>query len=171
MLENVHQIDREAFKNCAFLERITFHSPDLNLAHNIFVNCPLLAVIMIAPWLWSTLFVSMNEHPDLIFTFFRHYHTQILDGGGGTGNVVLDLQRSESVDNTIDDTADSGSGDEDEDGGNDEDNALHTLSTANEDGINRVVNHDDNEDNNGNRNLRDIEDGNNKWCWFCKWWR
>jgi len=116
------------------------------------------------PYLWPTLFVSMNEHPEFIFKFIRHYSTQIFDGGGsgGVGNVVEDLQRSESVDNNIDDTADGGSGDGDEDGGNDDDDATSALSTANEDGINRVINHDDNEDNNGNRNRRGIEDGNNR---------
>jgi len=79
MLEKVHQIDREAFKNCAFLERVTIHSTNLNLATDIFVNCPLLSVIKMYPYLWPTLFASMNEHPEFIFKFFREYQTQIFD--------------------------------------------------------------------------------------------
>jgi len=130
LFENVHRIRRRAFEDCAFLERVIIYSTTITLATDIFVKCPLLSVIMMAPWLWPTLFVSMNEHPEFIFKFFRHYSTQIFDGGGGA------------------------------------------LSTANENGINRVVTHDDdNEDNNGNRNRRDIEDGHNRWCWWCEWWR
>ena len=81
--ENVQQIHQDAFRDCAFLERVTIHSTNLTMDNNIFANCPTLSTIMIAPWLWPTLFASMNEHPDFIFKFFRQYPTQIFNGGGG----------------------------------------------------------------------------------------
>jgi len=77
--ENVRQISWAAFRDCAFLERITFRSTNIYLHNAIFVNCPLLSTIMIAPWLWPKLFASMKEHPEFIFKFLRHYQTQILD--------------------------------------------------------------------------------------------
>jgi len=77
--ENVHRISWDAFGNCAFLERVIIYSINLNLRTNIFGNCPLLSTIMIAPWLWPKLFVSMQEHPEFILKFFRQYHTKILD--------------------------------------------------------------------------------------------
>jgi len=80
--KRVQQIRSRAFKNCTYLERVTIYSTNLNLGPgktNIFVNCPRLSTIMIAPWLWPKLFVSMSEHPQFIFQFFRHYHTKILD--------------------------------------------------------------------------------------------
>mmetsp|Transcript_23599 Transcript_23599/g.26291 ORF Transcript_23599/g.26291 Transcript_23599/m.26291 type:complete len:247 (+) Transcript_23599:229-969(+) len=77
--KNVHQIDQGAFENCAFLERVTIYSTNLNLSNDIFVNCPLLSTIMIAPWLWPKLFASMNRHPEFMFKFFRQYQTQIFD--------------------------------------------------------------------------------------------
>mmetsp|Transcript_45810 Transcript_45810/g.46467 ORF Transcript_45810/g.46467 Transcript_45810/m.46467 type:complete len:154 (+) Transcript_45810:455-916(+) len=79
ILENVHQIDREVFRDCAFLKKVIIHSTDLNLATDIFRNCPSLTVLMIAPWLWSKFFVSMNGHPEFVFNFFRQYHTKIFD--------------------------------------------------------------------------------------------
>jgi len=79
MLENIHQIDRAAFQNCLSLKKVTFHSSNLTFANNVFVKCPSLTVLMIAPSLWAKLFVSMDEHPDFIFKFFRQYQTQIFD--------------------------------------------------------------------------------------------
>jgi len=77
--KQVHRIRSGAFQNCAFLERITFHSINLNLRPDIFGNCPLLSIIQIAPWLWPKLFVSMKGQPDFLFKFFREYHTKIFD--------------------------------------------------------------------------------------------
>jgi hypothetical protein len=77
--ENVHQIGSEAFRNCSSLKKVTIHSTNLDLANGIFVDCPPLSMIMIAPWLWPKLFVSMDEHPEFIFKFFRQYQTQIFD--------------------------------------------------------------------------------------------
>jgi len=78
--DTVREMGREACSDCALLERVTFHSSsNLTMANNIFANCPLLSVINIYPWLWPKLFASMNKHPEFIFRFFRHYHTQIFD--------------------------------------------------------------------------------------------
>jgi len=79
--KNIREIGSKAWQNCSSLERVTFHSSsNLTMANNILGNCPVLSVIKIAPWLWPTLFVSMNEHhPEFIFKFFRQYHTKIFD--------------------------------------------------------------------------------------------
>mmetsp|Transcript_38285 Transcript_38285/g.41513 ORF Transcript_38285/g.41513 Transcript_38285/m.41513 type:complete len:366 (-) Transcript_38285:18-1115(-) len=77
--ENVHRIDRDAFRNCAFLEKVTIHSTNLNMETNIFTDCPTLSVIQMYPWLWPTLFASMKGQKDFLFKFFRHYHTKIFD--------------------------------------------------------------------------------------------
>ena len=78
--ETVIEIGREACSNCALLERVTFHSSThLMMANNIFADCPLLSVITMYPWLWPTLFASMQGHPDFILQFFRQYQTQIFD--------------------------------------------------------------------------------------------
>jgi len=75
--ENVHHIRWMAFQDCSFLERVTIHSSNnLTMADNIFANCPALSVIKMYPWMWPKLFASMNEYPDFILKFFRHYHTQ-----------------------------------------------------------------------------------------------
>ena len=85
--ETVREIGREACSDCALLERVIFHSTsNLRFANNIFANCPMLSTIMMAPWLWPKLFVSMNGHPEFIFRFFRHYHTQIRDFNNGWVN-------------------------------------------------------------------------------------
>merc|ERR1712238_490239 len=68
--ETVRGIGFEAFRNCASLQTVIIHSTQLTLANNILAHCPTLSTIMIAPWLWPTLFVSMNEHPEFIFQFF-----------------------------------------------------------------------------------------------------
>ena len=78
ILGNLHRIGFMAFDGCSSLKKVVIHSTDLNLASDIFANCPSLTVIMIAPWLWPTLFNSMNGHPEFIFKFFRQYNTQIL---------------------------------------------------------------------------------------------
>mmetsp|Transcript_48296 Transcript_48296/g.53794 ORF Transcript_48296/g.53794 Transcript_48296/m.53794 type:complete len:284 (-) Transcript_48296:276-1127(-) len=83
--ENVHHVGLQACGGCSSLQKVIIYSTHLQLATDIFVSCSALTVIMIAPWLWSTVFASMNEHPDFIFTFFRHYPTQIFHGGGGGG--------------------------------------------------------------------------------------
>ena len=78
--ENVQQIDWEACSECSSLERVTMHSSNnLNLANDIFANCPVLSVILMYPWLWPKLLASMNNHPDFIVKFFRQYQTQIFD--------------------------------------------------------------------------------------------
>jgi len=109
LLENVHQIDQEAFRDCLCLQKVTFHhaTTTLNLASNIFENCPSLTVLMIAPWLWPKLFASMNGHPDFICKFFRQYHTKILDFG----------TKYRSINNGTDDD-DDGIGSEGDKGGN-----------------------------------------------------
>ena len=78
--ETVHRIGREALRDCSSLQEVTFHSSTTLLMDNdILAHCPLLSVIKIAPWLWPTLFSSMNGHPEFIFKFFRQYHTKIFD--------------------------------------------------------------------------------------------
>jgi len=78
--ENVHHIRWMAFQDCSFLERVTIHSSNnLTMADNIFANCPALSVIKMYPWMWPKLFASMNEYPDFILKFCRHYQTQIFD--------------------------------------------------------------------------------------------
>jgi len=90
--ETVHRIRWGAFRNCALLERVTFHSSsNLIMATNILGHCPSLSVIKIAPWLWPTLFASMNGHPTFLLQFFRQYHTKIFDFE--TPVVVRPLQR------------------------------------------------------------------------------
>mmetsp|Transcript_3229 Transcript_3229/g.3570 ORF Transcript_3229/g.3570 Transcript_3229/m.3570 type:complete len:328 (+) Transcript_3229:112-1095(+) len=101
--ENVHQIDREAFGNCFFLERVIIYSTNLNLRTNIFVDCPLLSTIMIAPWLWPKLFVSMTEHPNFIFKFFRQYQTQIFDFEIDNADVEVEVEVQGSHHNNIED--------------------------------------------------------------------
>ena len=81
--DNICNIIWGAFRDCVCHERVIIHPTDLYCYNNIFYNCPVLSVIMIAPWLWPQSFVSMNGHPKFIFKFFRQYLTQILDGDGG----------------------------------------------------------------------------------------
>mmetsp|Transcript_48299 Transcript_48299/g.53800 ORF Transcript_48299/g.53800 Transcript_48299/m.53800 type:complete len:321 (-) Transcript_48299:520-1482(-) len=77
--ENVRRIRWAAYENCAFLERVTIHSTNVTMPHNIFANCPLLSVIKIYQWMWPKVFASMKGQPDFIFKFFREYHTKIFD--------------------------------------------------------------------------------------------
>ena len=87
---NVNQIGPYAFWNCLFLEKVTFHSSNnLMIEWNIFENCPLLSVIMMHPWMWPKLFVSMEDHPDFILKFFRQYQTQIFDFNDWWANRVV----------------------------------------------------------------------------------
>lgn len=122
--ENVRHIQSNAFRSCPSLTTIAIRSSssyNFQMEEDVFRNYPSLSTIKVFPWLWPTLFESMNGNPqkaktdddddsddenedkkehygrDFIFLCFRRYHIQIFNFGTLISNKREEKRRRKST--------------------------------------------------------------------------
>ena len=75
--ERIDEYGNALFHNCSSLNRIIIRSSNMRFGTQKFGGCPSSLTIEAYPWLYPTIFASINN-PSLIYQTFHQYHHRIL---------------------------------------------------------------------------------------------